>query len=66
MPFLSAICQSTAYMGPTLTAIPRKSPATMTVRSSTHDYPSESTAYIESYPDGYLSESLLKDGDSPT
>jgi len=38
----------------------------MTARSSTHGYPSQSTTDIGSYPDGYLSGSLLKDGDSPT
>jgi len=38
----------------------------MTARSSSHDYLSQSTAYIGSYPDGYPSESLLKDRGSPT
>jgi len=38
----------------------------MTIWSSTHGYPSKSTAYIESYPDDYPSKSLLKDGDLPT
>ena len=42
----------------------------MTARSSAfigfYGYPSQSTAYIRSYLDGYLSGSLLKDGGSPT
>ena len=53
--------QSTAYAGPALTVTPRGSPLkdgdspTMTARSSAHGYPSESTAYIGSYPDGFCS-----------